>query len=426
MGIESEKKCASREWVAWFVVAAFYFYQCIVRAAPGVMEDELTSEFAVSTAVFGAAVGALYYVYSPMQLFVGVLFNRFGGKKVLVPAVACVAIGCLLSSIPSESIVYFAIGRGLTGLGASFAFVGTLHVATMYFDIEKLSILSGLTLTIGLIGTIVGQAPVSALVSSIGWRATFLWMAGIGIVILSLLFICLPKDSAAETNGEIGGNNCLSMKEVLKGLVRVFRNKKTWIVGIIGTGTYAPVVVFGELWGIPYLKSALGVDEVKAAYVASMMLLGWMVGGPLTGWIAGKFKCRAELLTYGGMLSAILFLVILLSGIKSPSFVGFLLFLIGVLSSPQSLCFVVALEVNEKSASGSAMAVTNMIIMILSGMLQPIVGLLIGGKPEGGSMEVIPYDVFRNALLVMPLFVFVSALLSFFFFRKEMSARARM
>ena len=108
MGIESEKKCVSREWIAWFVVAAFYFYQCIVRAAPGVMEDELTSEFAVSTAVFGAAVGALYYVYSPMQLFVGVLFNRFGGKKVLVPAVACVAIGCLLSSIPSESIAYFS------------------------------------------------------------------------------------------------------------------------------------------------------------------------------------------------------------------------------------------------------------------------------------------------------------------------------
>lgn len=423
MEVESEKKCASGAWVVWLLVAAFYFYQCIVRAAPGVMEDELTSEFAVSAATFGAAVGALYCVYSPMQLFVGVLFNRFGGKKVLIPAVACVSIGCLLSSIPSKSIACFAIGRGLTGLGASFAFVGTLHTAALYFSGSKLAILSGLTTTTGIIGTIVGQAPLFVLVDSIGWRKTFILMSAIGAAILTMLVFFMPSSASNEEKSD---NESSSMRNVLKGLVSVFKNKKTWIVGIIGTGIYAPVVVFGELWGIPYLKSSLGVDEVKAAYVASMMLLGWIIGGPFTGWIAGKFKCRAELLTYGGITSGILFLVMLLSGIKSPSFVGFLLFLIGVLSSPQSLCFVAALEVNEKSASGSAMAVTNMIIMILSGMLQPVVGLLIGGKLEGGSMEVIPYDVFRNALLVMPLFVFISALLSFFFFRKEMSARARM
>ena len=57
---------------------------------------------------------------------------------------------------------------------------------------------------------------------------------------------------------------------------------------------------------------------------------------------------------------------------------------------------------NEKSVSGRAMIVTNMIIiMLLCVMLQTIVGLLIDCKLENSSTEVNPHDVFWNALLVM-------------------------
>ncbi|MDR2628689.1 MAG: hypothetical protein LBC30_01705, partial [Puniceicoccales bacterium] len=110
--------------------------------------------------------------------------------------------------------------------------------------------------------------------------------------------------------------------------------------------------------------------------------------------------------------STIFFSVVLICPIQSPFTVGLLLFLAGISSSPEVICFVASLEANLPSAKGSAIAVVNMIVMFVGGIFQPIVGWLMGRNST--SEYAISYTSFRNALLTMPILTFVGLLLSLF------------
>jgi uncharacterized membrane protein len=89
--------------------------------------------------------------------------------------------------------------------------------------------------------------------------------------------------------------------------------------------------------------------------------------------------------------------------------VGTLLFLAGMASTPEVICFVASLEVNEEMAKGSAIAVVNMIVMFVGGLFQAMVGLLM----DENVSRAVSSEAFRNALLAMPIFAFVGMLLSF-------------
>jgi hypothetical protein len=79
-------------------------------------------------------------------------------------------------------------------------------------------------------------------------------------------------------------------------------------------------------------------------------------------------------------------------------------------STPEVVCFVASLEANKPSVKGSAIAVVNMVVMLVGGLFQPVVGWLMAGNSE----HVVSCESFRNALLTMPLLTFIGFILSFF------------
>jgi MFS family permease len=177
-----------------------------------------------------------------------------------------------------------------------------------------------------------------------------------------------------------------------------------------------PTVVFGDLWGVQYIQNALGLHKAEAAKIASMLYIGWLVGGPLVGLLSDIIKCRRKLLVIGSFLSTVFFSIMLICPIQSPFAVGALLFLAGVSSSPQVICFVASLEANLPNAKGSAIAVVNMIVMSVGGIFQPIVGWLMekNSTYDVDHVMAISHIDFRNALLTMPILTFVGLLLSLF------------
>ena len=60
-----------RAWAIWGAAAVFYLYEFFVRVAPSVMQEPLMKVMQVNAAGFGLAMGAYYYVYSPLQLVAG-------------------------------------------------------------------------------------------------------------------------------------------------------------------------------------------------------------------------------------------------------------------------------------------------------------------------------------------------------------------
>ena len=83
--------------IACGMAGLFYCYEFILRIIPGALQGELSQAFGqLSASVFGQIAALYYFAYTPMQLPVGMLMDRFGPKKLLSFACLCCMLGSYL------------------------------------------------------------------------------------------------------------------------------------------------------------------------------------------------------------------------------------------------------------------------------------------------------------------------------------------
>lgn len=423
--MESEKSgLASKRGILptliWGSAALFYLYEYLVRVAPNVMFSELETAYGVNSASLSASIATYHYIYAPMQLIVGILFDRFGGKRLLVPATLLVAIGCIIPTLSTQSLWSLTLGRFLMGLGSSFGFVGVLYVATVWFPPQRIAFLSGLTTALGMLGAIMGATILSKIVDTVGWESSLEISAVTGLVLAVVLMVTIPKAPAWELRRRELYKREEKKNNFLIGLLTVLRNRQTWIIGLIGGALFLPLSLFADLWGIQYIMHVSKVSKTEAATAISMLYLGWLIGCPFAGWFSDFWGRRKAPMFWGAITSGMLFWFMLFFP-EIPLYVlGTLLFISGLLCSSEVVSFVAGFEANEKHLKGTAMATVNMIITIVGGLCQPLVGYILLVLAEKRAVEgyttVLTNTAgdYRTALMVLPIVMFLGAIICFF------------
>jgi len=398
----------------WFAASTFYLYEYFVRVMPSVMEEELQTHFVVGAGVLAGSLGMYYFIYSPMQMIVGAIFDSFGGKRIIVAACVIVALGCFLPSISTQTLALMTAGRFLMGLGSAFGFVGCVYLSTVWFHPKQLALLAGLTTMLGMIGAIIGQAPLSFLVDNIGWQRSWAVAGWLGIACTVMLLLLIPRTPTTEVDRRKAFRGSTPFANICKSLFAVLKNPQTWLIGLVGGCLYLPLTVFADLWGIQYIRHVAGITKQEAASVVAMLYLGWLIGSPFAGWFSDYIGMRAGLMKWGTFLCFLLLSGMLLFNNIPPMALGTLLFLIGLFSSSEILAFIMGLEANPDFARGSAVAVVNMIIMLLGALFQPIVGILLDWQAQDFS-EIGLYSAsdYRVAMSVLPLMMGFGLVLSF-------------
>jgi len=375
------------------------------------MEKDLQASLGVSAGTLGFATGVYYYVYAPMQIGVGLLLDRWGVKRVLVPSAIICGLGCLLA-MATHNVVIYGLGRGLMGFGSAFAFVGCMHLATVWFPAHKIALLSGLTTTLGVAGAITAQRPMVELIDVTGWQGSWIFCAFGAIGIAVLMWFLIPKPPPWEANAR-------KTKEgeadhtVWEGLWEVVKNPQSWIIGIIGSALFFNLSVFGALWGDDYVERLTGRSTADASNAISMLYVGWLFGAPLNGWISDRLRKRKLVLVVSLFLTGGVSFAMLLFDSMSIWGVGAFLFVLGLVSSAQIITFVSGLEHNPDWASATAIAFNNMVIMLIGGIFQPVVGFILD---ELSKARVDDYTVadYRFALLSMPVICIIGLIASLF------------
>lgn len=420
--VKNDPSVRKLAWIAWISATLFYFYEYFVRVAPSVMEEELMAAFSVNAGLLSLACGGYYLVYGPMQLVVGPLFDRYGARRLFLLSSLLVLIGCFLAALQTPTILPFALGRILMGLGSSFAFIGTMYIATVWFPDHKLGLLSGLTTAAGMFGAIIGQAPLTKIVEVLHWRISWFFAGVIGIACFLMVFAFVPHRPSWEKRRQEA--HFSSSHEVLRqffaSLHIVLRNPQTWLVGIVACSLFLPLVVFADFWGVSYIAMVTGASRAQAAMVNAMLYLGWFIGGPLMGALSDAFHCRRPFYIFACGSCVVLLLVLLFCPMNLWEF-GALLLVLGFFSSPEVFTFISAVELNPIFVKGTSIAVVNMIVMLLGGMMQPIVGVLLDLQSTRADYTL---ENFRIALLILPIFMAVGWGLSFFV-RESYGARVK-
>lgn len=185
-------------WIVWGLGCLFYFYECLLQVSPSVMSTELMRDFAVTSRTLGILSGIYFYSYAAMQLPGGVLMDRFGPHRLLTLATAICAISTIAFGLTSNFFMA-CIARLMIGFGSAFAAVGSMKLAANWFPAQRFALLTGMMVTIGMLGAIGGEGPLALLVDTVGWRQSMIVMGVIGLF-LAFLILLIAKDAPNKTH----------------------------------------------------------------------------------------------------------------------------------------------------------------------------------------------------------------------------------
>lgn len=406
----------SLPWLMCGLGALFYCYEYLLRMSPSVMTGNLMSTFSINAGVLGNLVAYYYYIYTPMQLPVGVLMDRYGPRRLLV--FACLL--CVIGSFWFASATHAsALGgsRLLTGLGSAFAFVGVMKLASSWLPENRFALAAGLTTTLGTIGGMVGDDLISKLIEFHGWRHTIYDFALVGLVLALVIFLLMrdrPKDLLPQTRPMMSQ---MTFRKLWPEVLVLIKNPLIWVVGVVGLLTYLPASAFAELWGVPFLKTAYGLNREGAAHAISFVFLGLAIGNPLIGWISDSIRQRRLPLLIGAALASVVGFVLVYVPNLSKTELYSLLFLFGVFSSVETLVFAIGREISPHDVSGTAIAFTNMLVMVGGVIFQPLIGVLLDSKWDGTKIHNAPVYSLANyhyALFAIPAGFILAIVLMYF------------
>lgn len=405
--------------------ALFYSYEYFLRILPSVMEVSLRDHFGLTASGFGFLSAFYYYAYVPMQLPVGVLMDHFGPKRLLT--LACLV--CVLGSLIFANTIIFhyaSIGRFLVGFGSAFGFVGVLKLATIWLPENKMALAAGTASALGTISAMVGDNLLGGMVQNIGWKMTVNWAAYVGLFLaVALWFGIRDKEGYVPKSGKL-----VDFKKLFIDLWIILRSSQIWINGMYGCLVFLPTTVFAELWGIPYLTHAHGLTHSGAEFCNSLLFLGFTIGAPLNGYISDKIARRRMPMFIGAIGAAILMSIIIYVPHLSQITLNVLMFAMGLLYSSQAIVFAVGRELSPEEAAGTAIAVTNMMVMLGAMFLQPLVGKLLDWSQlknlthsAAPVLEKVAPNVqemvhsaadYQFALSIIPIGILIAAILTFF------------
>lgn len=405
-------KVYSYGWLIWALGALFYCYEYFLRISPEVFAGQLMHSYGLGGAALGNLVAFYYYAYTPMQIPVGILMDKYGPRLLLTLAVFCCALGSFLFA----ATPYFwvaALGRFFVGFGSAFAFVGVLKLATIWLPADKFAFVVGLATSLGMVGAMVGENLLTFLLTYFGWRH-ITYAAAFAGIILAILIWSMVRNKVADTI-EVIDYTPINLQEILYSLGKALSHRQIWLVGIIGGCIYLPTSVFAELWGVPYLEQARHFTVVQANFAISMIFLGWAIGGPTVGYISDKIHLRKLPIIFGGIFAALLMTVLLFTA-NIPLLIVYVMFLIfGVFSGVQTLTFALARESCAANIAGTAVAVNNMFVMFGGMVLQPLVGKMLDDRWSGVMHS--GHRVFSNAnyehtLVILPICLGIAVILT--------------
>ena len=430
LDIEHRKHFTLVGWLICGLGALFYSYEYLLRIAPSVMENPLRTHFDLSATGFGLLSSIYYFAYVPMQLPVGVLLDRYGPQRLLTVACFICVVGTFLFT---GTDIYWvaALGRFLVGFGSAFAFVGVLKLATIWLPENRLAMASGLTSALGPIGAMLGDNFLEIFIEHMGWIKTLNMTAFFGIILTVILWFGIhDKQGKHRQHGTVS-----TLMNGMIDLGLIMRNKQVWVNGLYGCLVYLPTTVFAELWGIPYLMHAHGMNAHSAGLANSLLFLGFIVGAPLMGYLSDRLARRKFPMLFGAAGAAVIMMVILYMPGMNETTIQYLMFFLGLLYSSQAIVFAVGRELSPGEAAGTAMAVTNMIVMLGAMFLQPLVGRLLDfslskhlpdaattGSAVNNLQKLYSVDDYQFALSIIPVGILVAAILTFFL--KETHAHA--
>ncbi len=387
--------------VVILLCAGFLFYKYVLQVYPGIMTHQLMQQFNLDGVGLGNLAATYFYAYLVTQLFVGVLLDKYSSRWLTSFAILVGAMGAILFA-SADSLDQAQLGRLLMGFASAFATVCYLKNTALWFDPKHFAFVGGLLATAAMLGAIFGQAPLSMMVSHMGWRHSVMIIGFIGIACAVLFALILRDKEQAPTGVKYG----VSWRD----FIAVLKSKQNWLLTFFSGLTFTPLAVFCGLWGNPFLVTVHNISTTQAASVISLAFLGFGIGSPLLGVISDRLQRRKPVMFWGILLSFItLALVVYISGLPLV-FIGILLFLFGFGIGAFMLCFAIGKDLNPLAVAATVIALINSGDSLFGSFTEPLIGKILDSATNTKMIQTLhafSAHAYQLGLSLLPLYLLV-------------------
>jgi sugar phosphate permease len=381
-----DRRFVATRRVIFGIVLAGFVLSFFHRTAPAAIAGELTRAFAISGTVLGTLAATYFYVYTLLQVPVGVLADTLGPRVILAGGSLIAGAGSLAFGLaPTWEVA--ALGRTLVGIGVSTAFIAILKINAVWFPANRFATLNGVTMFAGNCGAVLAGAPLAWMVTQTSWRAVF-----VGLALLSTGLAAATWRRVRDRPEDLGFAPVhppvadATRSHWTRALREVLGNPRTWPGFFVNFGVGGSFLAFGGLWAVPYLEGVHGQSRTLAAQHASLLLLGVALGSMIAGAVSDRLGSRRGVMRAYALLYALSWLpwVGHVAWPHAATLAWF--FAMGLLIPGFTLSWTIAKEVNRPEHSGIATSVVNVGIFLGTGILQPLVGFVLDrGRAAGDA-----------------------------------------
>lgn len=402
------------------LAALFYLYEYTLQVAPSVMANSIMRDFHIGAMGLSTISAFYFYAYAPMQLPAGLLFDRYGPRRLITLAIFICVLGTIFFSL-TQSVIMAGVGRFLIGTGSAFSFIGVLVLISRWFPPQYFALFAGIAQLMSSVGAIFGQYPLAKLSHVIGWRHSLLVLAAIGILLAGLVWHVVRDDP----NGKPVAKKNVRLLHELQKLKVIWKKTQTWTIASYAFFIWTPIAVFGALWAVPYLQQRYHISDISAAMASSMIWLGIGIGSPLLGWASDKIKRRLMPMQLCAIVGLIASVFILYDYNLTFNSMCIILLLMGFSASGQTISFALVKENNKPSYVGTASGFNNLSVLLGGAIFQPVVGYLLNSHWHGTMLNHKPIyslTAYTHALIILPI-CYIAALTFSLFFIKDTFGR---
>ena len=363
----------SKAWIVWSIAVIFVVWLFNVQTGYAILNDGVAKTLNLRIDQVGMIAAVYTWVFAIAQLFAGALLDKLGSRKVLIPAIALVALGTFLFAF-AQSFEMLLLSQVILALGSCAGFVGAGYVGGVWFGMAKFGVMFGLVQLVAAMSSAFGQTGFDFALSNWDWRTliTAFGVFGIGLLVAAIIFVRNPTPVASEnlSAGKFVGSVLAAIDEVLKKV-------QIWFIALQGAITFGMMLALGVVWG-PKLLVAHGIEQSTANYATACLWLGLALGSPLINKISDMMKSRKwpimiSTLVQLGALAAAIYLPI--NGMMAMV----LYFIFGFANAGHMLNFTSAGDIVPPRLIGTSASIVNGMMFVLGGILMGLPGKLLSG-----------------------------------------------
>ncbi|MBN2665426.1 MAG: MFS transporter [Bacteroidales bacterium] len=272
-----------------------YMFDYIDRTVVTSMFTSIEADLGISHTQSGMLVSAVYWAIVLLTFPVSLLVDRWSRTKTIGLMAILWSLATALCALTGNFIQLF-LARMLIGVGeAGYAPGGSAMISGLY-PIEKRSKMMGFWNASIPLGTAIGVLLGGIIATNLGWKHAFGLVAFPGLIV-AILFLFVKDYKTVDLSFFDKSNQKVKMER--KDIVREFMSRRSIIYTYFGITASIFVTTSLLTWLSTYFQTTRELAQDKAGTMASSIMALALVGAPLGGILADKWRrtnIRARLL----------------------------------------------------------------------------------------------------------------------------------